>query len=184
MARVDRIACILGEGFEDSEFRIPYDKLDRAGLRIHLIGAQKGQQLTGKSGREKVTAQYGIDDVNPADYAMLFIPGGYSPDHLRADDRFVSFVKAFIKAEKPIAAICHGPQLLISADAVKGRTMTAWKTIQKDLEAAGAHVKDEPVVIDDNLITSRMPEDLDAFSNAMLATFRSASLDTIDKPPA
>lgn len=184
MARIDRIACILGEGFEDSEFRIPYDKLEGAGLRVHLIGAEKGTEVTGKKGQEKVLIQFGIDDVNPADYGMLFIPGGYSPDHLRADERFVAFVKAFVRVEKPIAAICHGPQLLITADAVKGRTMTAWKTIQKDLEVAGATVKDEPVVIDDNLITSRMPDDLDAFSNAMLATFKSASLDTIDKPPA
>src|SRR5438105_3981777 len=124
MARMDRIACILGEGFEDSEFRIPYDKLVNAGLCVDIIGANKGDEIAGKKGKEKVKAQHGIDEVNPADYAMLFIPGGYSPDHLRADDRFVSFVKAFVEAEKPIAAVCHGPQLLMSADAVKGRTMT------------------------------------------------------------
>ena len=182
MARISRIACILGDGFEDSEFRIPYDKLEGAGLCIDIIGAKKGEDVSGKKGREKVRVEYGIDEVHAENYAMLFIPGGHSPDQLRADERFVSFVKDFVKAEKPIAAICHGPQLLITADAVKGRTMTAWKTVQKDLQVAGAFVKDEPVVIDDNLITSREPGDLDAFSNAMLAEFKDASLDAIERP--
>lgn len=182
MARVDRIACVLGDGFEDSEFRIPFDKLEGAGLRVDIIGSKRGEELKGKKGHETVKATHGIDEVNPADYAMLLIPGGYSPDHLRADERFVDFTKAFIKTHKPIAAVCHGPQLLLSADGVKGRTMTAWKTVQKDLELAGAHVRDEPVVIDDNLITSRQPDDLEAFSAAILATFKSAELDTLNDP--
>lgn len=179
---MDRIACLVGEGFEDSEFRIPFDKLEGAGLRVDIIGSSRGEELRGKNGHEVIQATHGIDEVNPAEYALLFIPGGHSPDHLRADDRFVDFTRAFIKADKPIAAICHGPQLLITADGVKGRTMTAWKTVQKDLELAGATVKDEPVVMDDNLITSRKPEDLEAFTAAILATFKSAELDTIDKP--
>lgn len=167
-----RVALLLGEGFEDSEFRIPYDKLKAAGLRVDLIGAEAGKQLSGKKGEEKVKVERAIDEVRADDYAMLFIPGGHSPDLLRADSRFVDFVKAFDEAEKPIAAVCHGPQLLMAADLVKGRTLTAWQTVQKDLELAGAIVKDEEVVVDGNWITSRKPEDLEAFSAAMLAELR------------
>lgn len=172
MARIDRVACIVGDGFEDSEFRVPYDRLKAAGLRVDIIGAKAGEEISGKKGKEKIKAEKAIDEVKVDDYSMLFIPGGYSPDHLRADQRFIDFVRAFDEAEKPIAAICHGPQLLISADLVKGRTLTAWPTIQKDLEAVGAKVRDEEVVVEGNWITSRKPEDVEAFSNAMLAELR------------
>ena len=102
------------------------------------------------------------------EYDALVIPGGQSPDHLRADARFVELVKKFDATGRPLAAVCHGPQLLITARLVKGRTLTAWKTIQEDLRQIGAHVKDEPVVIDRNWITSRQPSDLEAFSQATL----------------
>jgi protease I len=97
---------------------------------------------------------------------MLFIPGGHSPDYLRADERFVQFTKNFDRTGKPIAAVCHGPQLLASAHLVRGRTLTAWQTIQDDLAQMGARVKDEPVVTDKNWITSRKPDDLRDFSDA------------------
>jgi protease I len=100
---------------------------------------------------------------------VLVIPGGQSPDHLRADPRFVQFVKRFDATGRPLAAVCHGPQLLITAGLVRGRTLTAWKTIQEDLRQIGATVKDEPVVTDGNWITSRQPSDLEAFSQAILA---------------
>lgn len=119
-------------------------------------------------------ADVSIDDVDPNDFDLLFIPGGYSPDHLRADERFVEFVKAFDESGKWIAAVCHGPQLLLSANLVKGRTLTAWRTVQDDLELAGANVKDEPVVIDRNWITSRHPGDLDLFSRAIIENVRPA----------
>ena len=109
-----------------------------------------------------------IDEVKPQDYQALLIPGGQSPDHLRADPRVVQFVKAFDALKRPIAAVCHGPQLLLSARLVKGRTLTAWKTVQDDLEQAGAKVLDQPVVIDQNWITSRKPEDLEKFSEALI----------------
>ena len=107
--------------------------------------------------------------MKPDDFDALFIPGGYSPDHLRADDRVVDFTRAFFERERPVFAICHGPQLLITADVVRGRTMTAWKTIQVDLAKAGARVVDEEVVVDRNLVTSRQPSDVDAFSRESLA---------------
>jgi protease I len=167
-----KIACLLGAEFEDSEFRVPYDRWKNAGNRIDIVGAKTGEELNGKKGQEKVRADRAIDDVSPDDYDALFIPGGYSPDHLRADPRFVNFVKRFDASGKPILAICHGAQLFLSAGIVKGRTLTAWKTVQDDLRAAGANVRDQPVVQDRNWVTSRNPGDLDAFSQAGLDYLR------------
>src|SRR6266480_3599250 len=116
-----RIACVLAEGFEDSEFKVPYEAFHKAGHEVVVIGANKGDKLEGKNGKEKVKADLGIDEARPDDFEALFIPGGYSPDHLRADDRFVAFTRAF--ADQPIFAICHGPQLLITAELVEGRQL-------------------------------------------------------------
>jgi deglycase len=164
-----RIACILDEGFEDSEFRIPVDRLRAAGHEVEVIGKKKGAAIEGKLEKEKVKVEREIGDADPDDYMALLIPGGYSPDHLRIDERFAEFVRRFDEEGKLIAAVCHGPQLLITADLVRGRTMTAWPTIQVDLKRAGAHVVDEEVTIDGNLITSRKPDDLEAFSRAIIA---------------
>jgi len=102
-------------------------------------------------------------DVKPEQFDALLIPGGGSPDKLRAHDEAVKFVKAFMTAGKPTFAICHGPQLLLTADEYKGHRMTAWKTVLGDLQKAGADVVDQEVVVDDNLVTSRMPGDIPAF---------------------
>ena len=163
-----KIACVLGQGFEDSEFRIPSDRLKAAGYQVDVIGLKPGEELKGYKGKEKVKAEKSIDQVKAADYDALLIPGGQSPDHLRVDKRMVDFVKQFDQAGKLIAAICHGPQLLMAAHLVKGRTLTAWQTIQDDLQQMGANVKDQPVVKDRNWITSRKPEDLDQFSSAIV----------------
>jgi protease I len=163
-----KVACLLGQGFEDSEFRIPYDRLREASFLVEIIGTRAGEDLKGYRGRETVRVERGIDEARPEDYGALLIPGGYSPDHLRADKRFVDFVRAFDATGQPVAAVCHGPQLLITAGLVKGRTMTAWTTIQEDLRQIGANVRDEAVVIDRNWITSRQPADLEAFSRALL----------------
>lgn len=161
-----KIACVLGPDFEDSEFRVPFDRFVAAGHKVTIIGLERGAQLQGKKGQQKVTADLGIDQVRADDFDALFIPGGYSPDALRADDRMVNFAKGFMN--KPIFAVCHGPQLLITAAMVKGRTMTAWKTVQTDLANAGAQVLDREVVVDRNLVTSRKPDDLDAFTRESL----------------
>ena len=163
-----KVGFVVGQGFEDSEFRIPYDRLREAGFKVEIIGPSAGDELKGYKGRETAKADRGIDDVRAGDYTALVIPGGYSPDHLRADKRFVKLVQDFDKTGRPLAAVCHGPQLLITAGLVHGRTLTAWKTIQEDLRQIGAHVKDDPVVIDRNWITSRQPSDLEAFSAAVL----------------
>ena len=163
-----KIACVLGQGFEDSEFRVPYDRLKQEGYQVDIIGVKAGEELKGYKGKEKVKAEKGIDQVKADDYDALLIPGGQSPDRLRADKRVVDFVKQFESAGKLIAAVCHGPQLLIAAQLVKGRTLTAWQTIQDDLRQIGANVKDEPVVQDRNWITSRKPDDLKQFSDAIV----------------
>jgi protease I len=161
-----RIACVLADDFEDSELRVPYDAFKGAGHEVVIIGSKAKQKVEGKRGKEKVKTELGIDEARPEELDALFIPGGYSPDKLRADDRFVRFVRAF--AHKPILAICHGPQLLLTAGMVAGRRMTAWKTVQGDLHLAGADVVDDEVVVDGNLVTSRKPEDLPAFTRESL----------------
>lgn len=168
MARQQRIACLLAADFEDVEFRVPFDALVRAGYQVDIIGAKKGATLEGKQGDEEVRVDRSIDDATPDAYDALFIPGGFSPDHLRADPRFVDFTREFHALRRPIATLCHGPQLLLTAGTLEGHRLTAWKTVQDDLRRAGVDVVDEPVVRDGMLVTSRQPDDLGAFVPAML----------------
>jgi protease I len=158
-----KIACVLGPGFEDSEFKDPYDALKSAGHEVAIVGLEAGAVLEGSKGKVKATVDKAFKDVDPAEFDALLIPGGGSPDKLRAHDEAVRFVKAFMQAKKPTFAICHGPQLLLTADEYKGHKLTAWKTIQGDLKKAGANVVDQEVVVDGNLVTSRQPSDIPAF---------------------
>ena len=158
-----KIACVLANGFEDSEFKQPYDALKEAGHEVTIVGLQAGAELKGDKGRETATVEKAFADVKPEQFDALLIPGGFSPDRLRAHPAAVAFVKAFFDARKPVMAICHGPQLLIAAGAYKDHRMTAWKTIQSDLKLLGANVVDEEVVVDRNLVTSRQPADIPAF---------------------
>lgn len=167
-----KLAFLLAEDFEDSEFKIPFDRLKQAGFTIEIIGAEAGRPLEGKRGKETARSDKSIAQARPEDYDAVVIPGGYSPDHLRADERFVRFIQAFDQTGRLVAAVCHGPQLLMTAGLVKGRTLTAWQTIQRDLELAGANVKDEPVVRDRNWMTSRKPGDLEQFSEAIIKSLR------------
>src|SRR4051812_9768180 len=109
-----KIACVLGQGFEDSEFRIPFDRLKKEGYEVEIIGLKAGEELKGYKGKETVRADKGIDQVKADDYDALLIPGGQSPDHLRVDKRMVEFVRQFDEQGKLIAAVCHGPQLLMA----------------------------------------------------------------------
>jgi protease I len=156
-----RIAALVGPGFEDSEFRVPFDRFRKAGHEVTVVGIKKGETLAGDKGHERTQVELAVTDARAEQFDALFVPGGHSPDFLRADDRAVEFVRSF--GDKPIFAICHGPQLLITADMTRDRNMTAWKTIQVDLRNAGAKVVDKEVVVDRNLVTSRKPDDLDAF---------------------
>lgn len=162
------IAMLLGEDFEDSEFKVPYDRLRSAGYTVEVLGTEADTTLEGKRGEQRVATDAAVGQRNPEQYEALVIPGGYSPDHLRTDSTMVDFVRAFASTGKPLAAVCHGPQLLIEADVVRGRRMTSWPSVRKDLENAGATWVDEQVVVDGSLITSRKPDDLEAFSQAIL----------------
>ena len=162
-----RIAFVLGDDFEDSEFRKPFDALKKAGHEVEILGERAGARVSGKQRKEVVEIQAAVSSRDPAKFDALVIPGGYSPDHLRTDKSVVDFVSRMVKSGKLVAAVCHGPQLLIEADAVDGKRMTSWPSVKKDLENAGAHWVDQEVVTDGKLITSRKPADLDAFSNAI-----------------
>jgi protease I len=164
-----KIAMPLASGFEDSEFAVPYERLREAGHEVTVLGSKQGEVIRGKGGRVSATVEATAGSVDPAQFDALVIPGGYSPDHLRLDAAMVSFVRHFMDAGKLVAAVCHGPQLLIEAEVVRGRKLTSWPSVRKDLENAGAGWVDEEVVEDGNLITSRKPEDLDAFCEAIAA---------------
>ena len=163
-----KIAVLLASDFEDSEYEEPVKALRDAGHDVIVIGREKGETLEGKRGDVKAETDQAIADVDAADFDALLIPGGYSPDQLRTDDRMVSFVRAFADSSKPLAAICHGPQLLIEAGAVTDKKMTSWPSVRTDLRNAGATVVDEEVVVDGSLITSRKPDDIPAFNAALL----------------
>ncbi len=162
-----RIAFVVADDFEDSEFRKPYDALRAAGHQIEVLGAEAGKTVTGKQSKEHVKIEAAAGSRAPNDFDALVIPGGYSPDHLRTNADVVRFVSAMVKGGKLIAAVCHGPQLLIEADAVDGKQLTSWPSVKKDLENAGATWVDREVVTDGKLITSRKPDDLPAFSKAI-----------------
>lgn len=164
-----KIACVLGPGFEDSEFKDPYDAFRGPGHEVTIVGLEAGAVVEGSKGKVKATIEKSFKDVKPEQFEALLIPGGGSPDKLRAHDEAVKFVKAFMAANKPVFAICHGPQLLLTADEYKGRKMTAWKTVLGDLKKAGADVVDEEVVVDRNLVTSRQPSDIPAFIRESIA---------------
>ncbi len=163
-----KVAFVLDNDFEDSEFKIPYDRLTQAGHEAVVIGTEAQKRVAGKKGKETFTTEASPDAVDPGDFDALVIAGGYSPDKLRTNDGIVSFVRKVADAGSPVAAICHAGSLLIEAELVEGRRLTSWPSIRKDLENAGAVWTDAEVVEDGNLITSRKPDDLDAFCAAIL----------------
>jgi protease I len=165
---MSRIAVLVDEMFEDSEFRVPYDRLRAAGNQVDIVGLEAGREITGEKRQERITIGKAVRDVSERDYDALVIPGGYSPDHLRMDLDAVRFTRAMATANKPVAAVCHAPWMLIEADLANGRMVTSWPSLKTDLVNAGARWLDREVVIDGNIITSRRPDDLPAFTNAIL----------------
>lgn len=164
-----KIACLITSHFEDSEYSDPAKAFEEAGHQVITIEKEAGKTAKGKQGEVTVQIDKSIDDVEPNEFDALFLPGGFSPDILRADDRFVTFAKSFMDEKKPVFAICHGPQLLISAKTLNGRHVTGYKSIKVDLENAGAKYSDEEVVVCGNqLVTSRDPGDIPAFNRESL----------------
>lgn len=163
-----KIATLITNLYEDVEFTDPAQTFEDAGHEVVTIEKEAGNEITGKQGG-KLKVDKGIDDVNPEDFDALLLPGGFSPDQLRADDRFVSFTKHFMDEKKPVFAICHGPQLLITAKTLDGRYATGYKSIKVDMENAGANYQDKEVVVcQGHLVTSRTPDDLPAFNRESL----------------
>jgi len=159
------IAMVLAKNFEDVEATAPKAYLEALGAKVTVIGVERGE-IEGKKGG-RIDADATFADVSPDDFAMLVIPGGGSPENLRIHDPAVDFTRRFMESGRPVAAICHGPQLLISAGVVSGRRLTSVNKIRDDITNAGGIYADEALIEDGNLITSRVPADLPVFDEAI-----------------
>jgi protease I len=163
-----RVAILVENNFEDSELQVPCAALSQAGASICLIGSRMNDEYKGKQGKVTVKPSATATEVRAQDFDAIVIPGGAAPDRIRTNPNAVRFVMEAMDAEKPVAAICHGPQLLIEADRLRGKTATGFLAIRQDMENAGVNYINEPLVIDGNLITSRQPGDLPIFATAIL----------------
>lgn len=165
------VACLVAEGFEESELTSPVSALREAGAEVHVISPKPGRIRGWKDGDwgEAVRVDKSIEEVSADSYDALLLPGGViNPDKLRREEKAVEFVRGFFAQGKPVAAICHGPQVLIEAEVVDGRTLTSFSSVRKDLVNAGATWVDREVVVDQGLVTSRSPDDLPAFNRKMI----------------
>jgi protease I len=166
-----KVAILTENGFEEVELTSPMNALEKAGVSVQIVSPQKDKVKAWNHDHwsiELPVDKY-IGDANPEDYDMLVVPGGVlNPDQMRANKDCVAFAEYFLEQGKPLAAICHGPQLLIETGLLDGRTMTSYHSIKTDLVNAGANWVDEEVVVDNGLVTSRSPKDLDAFNKKML----------------
>ena len=163
-----RVAILVEDEFEDRELAGPLDALRAAGADVTVVGPAKGASYRGKRGDVTVTSDMAAGDARMRDFDALVIPGGHAPDKMRLRHAMVDLTRDAMEAGKPVAAICHGPQLLISANALRGRTLTCWPSIAIDVKNAGGLYVDKPVVEDGNLITSRKPDDVPVFSEAII----------------
>jgi protease I len=169
-----KIAILATEGFEQVELEHPRDALQRAGATTHLISPE-GRQVRAwdeENWGDTFDVDVTLPEARAEDYDGLLLPGGVlNPDQLRLEKAAVDFIRAFFESGKPVAAICHGPQLLIEADVVRGRRLTSYPSVKRDLINAGAEWLDQPVVVDNGLVTSRTPDDLPDFNAKMIEEF-------------
>ena len=169
-----RVAALVEHGFEQVELTEPKKALEAAGATVDVVSPQSGKVKgwNHKNWGDEIAVDRGLDSVKADEYDALLLPGGViNPDRLRIDKTAVQFVKSFMDANKPVAAICHGPWTLIEAGAVKGRRMTSWPSLATDLRNAGAQWVDEACVVDNGLVTSRKPDDIPAFNSKMIEEF-------------
>jgi len=166
------IAILAEEDFEDSELIEPMRGMKNAGARVLIVGSGSQKSYNGKRGSATVSVDATADNVKAEDFDAVIVPGGYAPDKMRLHQSMVELVRKAHDLGKVIAAICHGPQLLISAEIVRGRRVTSWPSIAVDLRNAGAEWIDAPVVRDGNIITSRKPADLPRFNKAIIEALR------------
>jgi protease I len=169
-----KIAIVATDGFEQVELTEPKKALETAGATVHVISPKSGQ-IKGWNHTDwgdKTSVDKTLDEVKAGDYDGLVLPGGQiNPDKLRIEPKAVAFVTEFFNSGKPIGAICHGPWLLVEADVVKRRTLTSWPSVRTDIRNAGGHWVDEEVVTDQNLTTSRKPDDIPAFNERLIREF-------------
>ena len=169
-----KVAILATDGFEQSEFEEPRQALENNGATVDIISIKSGEIKAWNKGNwgKTVKVDKTVGEATPGDYQALVLPGGVmNPDKLRMDERAVTFTKSFLEDNKPVAAICHGPWLLVETGLLKGRRMTSYESIQTDIKNAGAEWVNEEVVKDNNLITSRKPDDIPAFIDTMLQQF-------------
>jgi protease I len=165
-----KVLIVSADAFEDTELLVPWYRFREEGLLVDVASLREGR-IKGKHGYE-VLANLAIDDVQAADYDALLLPGGRAPDALRRSPRLLEIVREFFAAAKPVFAICHGPEILVSAGVLGGRSATCYKTVAAELKQAGASYRDAEVVVDGNLVTSREPGDLPAFLREMMRKLR------------
>lgn len=164
-----KVAILIEDGFEDSEFKVPYTALRQAGAKVSVLGSRMNQEYRGKQGKVSIKPDGTTTEARAQDFDAVIIPGGLAPDTMRNNPNTVNFVKEAIAEDKIVAAVCHGPQVLIEADLLRDRRVTGFTSIRKDMENAGATYIDEPLAIDGTLITSRQPGDLAIFTTAILS---------------
>jgi protease I len=163
-----RVAILIESNVEDSEFQVPYAALTEAGALISVLGSRTNEKYAGKQGKLSIAADGTTTEMRAADFDAVIIPGGMAPDRMRTNMKTVRFVQEALEQGKLVAAVCHGPQVLIEGDLLKGKRATGFRAIRKDMQNAGANYSDAPVVTDGNLITSRRPADLPIFATAIL----------------
>lgn len=169
-----KIAILTENGFEEVELTSPKKALEAAGAIVHIVSPEsKVRGMNKKEWSIELDVDVPIKEANQNDYDGLLIPGGViNPDLMRLNEDCVRFARSFFEAGKPVAAICHGPQLLIEAGVIKGKTLTSYPSVKTDLLNAGAHWVDKEVVVDNGLVTSRSPKDLEAFNKKIVEEFR------------
>ncbi|MEO7724289.1 MAG: type 1 glutamine amidotransferase domain-containing protein [Chthoniobacterales bacterium] len=169
-----KVAILVTDGFEQVEMTKPREALNEAGAETKIVSIKSGK-IQGVNHDEKgdqFDVDLTLDEARADDFDALLIPGGLmNPDAMRQEERAIEFVRGFFEAGKPVAVICHGPQVLINADLVRGRTMTSWPALKVDMKNAGANWIDEEVVVDNGLVSSRNPDDIPAFNRKMIEEF-------------
>jgi protease I len=166
--RTKRVAILIENHVEDSEFQIPYKALSEAGAEVVVLGSRLNEKYTGKNMKVSVEADATTTDARAEEFDAVVIPGGMAPDKMRTNMKTVRFVQEAVRQGKLVAAVCHGPQVLIEGDLLRGKRATGFRAIRKDMQNAGANYENKAVVTDDNLITSRRPADLPIFTTAIL----------------
>lgn len=181
-----KVAILVADGFEQVEMTKPREALHEAGAETKIVSIKSGK-VFGMNHEEKgdeFEVDLTLDKAAADDFDALLMPGGLlNPDAMRQDENALEFVRGFFEAQKPVAVICHGPQVLINADLVRGRTMTSWPALRVDLKNAGANWVDEEVVVDNGLVSSRKPDDIPAFNRKMIEEFAEGKHRGMHQPP-